>query len=268
MNTDRELLEQQRDQAVRDILDLERQVADHEIPHDVAEELRQRYETAAAQAIDALETAPATEPGDTATPRGSRARLVSYLVAAALAIVVAVLLPQYVSSRPPGGAVTGNEVLEPEPNTAAAPPTALDPSSVSDAELEAAVAANPTAIGMRLALADRYLAAADYDKAADHYGVALQQDPGNPEVLGGAGWLLFKMGKVDDGLRFVDQALLVAPDSPDTLWYKANILLDGRKDVTGALEVLRPLTKRADLPDGLLARVNQLITRAERAGGG
>lgn len=252
--TDRELLEQRRDQALRDIVDLERQVDDGEIPDQVAEELRRRYEATAAAALDVLDSA--SEP-ELVPDRPSRSRRVVYLAAAAVAVAAAVLLPGYVSTRPAGGAVSGNEVLAPD--TSVTTPAAPDLSGMSDADLEAAVAENPTAIGTRLALAERYVAAGEYDKATDHYAVALQQDPGNPEVLGGAGWLLFKLGKVADAVRFVDQALAVSPDEPDVLWYKANIVLDGVGDTAGGRDLLRRLTERDDLPAGLRPQVDRRL---------
>ncbi|MFC4004388.1 tetratricopeptide repeat protein [Prauserella oleivorans] len=269
MNTVRELLEQRRDQALRDIVDLERQVADNEIPEEAAEKLRRRYEAAAAHAIDALETAPSIEEQEPSrTPRRSRARIVAYVAAAAVAVFAAVVLPQYVATRPDGGFVTGNEVAQsPTGNASASPaPAPRDLSTVSEAEMEAVVKANPTVVGMRLALANRYLEKGNYDKAAEHYGVALKQDPGNPEVQAGAGWLLFKMGQIDAALRFVDQALAIAPTMQDALWFKANILLEGRKDPTGALAVLRPLAQRGDLDADLRRQVRQLIRVAEQAG--
>jgi cytochrome c-type biogenesis protein CcmH/NrfG len=199
--------------------------------------------------------------------RPPRARLVAYLAAGAVAVLAAVLLPTYVSNRPAGGAVTVNEVLAPNiTGTQPATPDLPDMSAMSDADLAAAVDANPTAIGMRLALAERYVAAGAYDKATDHYTVALQQDPENPEALAGAGWLLFRTGKTADGLRLVDQALLIAPDSANALWYKANILLDGWQDTTGALTLLRQLADRDDLPADLRTQVDELITTAEWAG--
>lgn len=261
MNTDRETLEQQRDQALADLVDLDRQVADNEIPRDVADQLRRRYETSAAHAIEALDEDPPLEQQDTdPAPRRSLTRIAAYLVAAAIAVVAAVVvLPQYLAPRPDDGFVTGNEAAQD-------PGAPRDLSTVTDAELEEVVAANPTVIGMRLALADRYVQKGDYSKATEHYGVALKQDPDNPDVRAGAGWLLFRLGEVDTALRFVDQALSIDPDSADALWYKANILLD-RKDPTRALALLRQLAQRDDLPAESLAQVRQLITVAEQAGG-
>ncbi|MGH3516464.1 MAG: tetratricopeptide repeat protein [Haloechinothrix sp.] len=278
MSSERELLEQQRDQALRDIVDLERQVAEHEIPEVAADRLRRTYETAAAHAIDGLEAAIAAErenpeqaPG---APRRSTARLAAYIAAAGVAVFAAVvLLPQYVATRPAGGFVTGNEVVQANPDTRAPTPSApasapRDLSKVTEAEMEAVIEANPNVLGMRLALANRYVDKAEYDKAAEHYGVALKQDPGNPDVYAHSGWLLFKLGKPDAALRFIDQALSIDPRSQDALWFKANILLSGRKDPAGALDVLRTLARRGDLPADLRDQVKRLTATARQAAGG
>lgn len=274
MTADRSLLTQQRDQALRDLVDLERQVADNEIPGEIAAKLRRRYEATAAHALDALDEAPMDEgpvveqQNATRASRGSRPTVAAYLAAAAIAAFAAVvLLPQYLASRPAGGFVTGNEVAQQPAATTPSGSAPRDLSTVTEAEMEAVVAANPTVLGMRLALAERYLNNGNYDKASEHYGVALKQDPGNPDVQAGAGWLLFKLGQTDAALRFVDRALAIAPQSQDALWYKANILLDGRKDPTGALGLLRQLAQRSDLEADRRAQVQQLIAVAERAGG-
>lgn len=269
MSVERELLEQERDQALADIIDLDRQVAEREIPQDTAETLRRRYEAAAARAIEALETRPQEEPSRPArAPRRSRARLAAYVIAAAVAVFAAVVvLPQYVGQRPDGGFVTGNEAAQQPSGNAQASPPPRDLSKVTEAEMEAVIKANPEVLGMRLALAGRYVQKGQYDKAADHYGVALQQAPNDPRVQAGVGWLLFKMGSPDKGLRYVDQALAATPDSQDALWYKANILFEGRKDPAGALAILRELDERGDLTTERRRQVEKLIAAAEQAAG-
>lgn len=269
MSLDRELLEQQRDQALRDLLDLQRQAGEGEIPAAVAENLRRRYEADAARAIDVLAQQPETEhPTAARLRRRPRARSLAYLATAAVAVfALVVLLPQYVADRPDGGFVTGNEAAQPAPTPTGTAPQPRDLSTVTDAEMEAVIDANPDVLGMRLALARRYLDKEQYDKAAEHYGEALKQDPGNPDVQAQSGWLLFKTGNPAAALRFVDRALQIDPGSHETLWFKANILLHGRKDPTGALEVLRSLDGRGDLPADLREDVKQAIATAERAGG-
>ncbi|WP_216214738.1 tetratricopeptide repeat protein [Amycolatopsis aidingensis] len=270
MSAGRELLAQQRDQALADLVDLERQLAEGEIPDEAATRLRRRYEATAARAIEALDVQPDEEPA-AAPPsrpaRRARARPAAYLVAGATVMVAAlVLLPQYVAERPDGGAVTGNEAVQPPVGASASPaPPRRDLSTVTAAEMERVLAANPEVLGMRLALAERYVEQAQYDKAAEHYGLALEQAPNNPTVRAGAAWLLFKTGDTDAALRFLDETLNIAPASPDVLWSKARILLDGRRDPRGALDILQRLAARSDLSPERRAEVDQLTARAQEA---
>lgn len=272
MTTERELLEQRRDQALADLVDLERQVAAGEVPAAVAERLRRRYEADAARAMDRLDTAPqpVNDGKGPAPSRRSRGRVAAYIAAAAIAVfAAAIVLPQYVAQRPERGFITGNEAAQSDPASDSRAPstprsTGRDLSKVTEAEMEAVIAANPDIVGMRLALARRYLDKGQYDKAGEHYGVALKQDPRNPDVLAQSGWLLFKLGKPDAALRFVDEALEIDPTSPEALWYKANILLDGRKNPDAALVILRQLSARDDLPADLHADVERLSTVAQQ----
>lgn len=115
MSTDREHLEEARDQALRDLVELDHQVAGGEIPPGTAAELRRRYEATAVRALAALD-APA-QPATTVTrARPSRARIVAYaLTALAAVLAAAVLLPRYAGQRSAGGFVTGNEVTQAQP---------------------------------------------------------------------------------------------------------------------------------------------------------
>ncbi|MDQ2791020.1 MAG: hypothetical protein DLM60_05060 [Pseudonocardiales bacterium] len=117
MNVERVRLEELRDQALRDLIELDRQVGDAEIPPNAAAALRRGYEVTAARALAALDlTAPSTTTATRVRPRLSRARIVAYALTALAAVVAAaVLLPQFVAQRPAGGFVTGNEVAQAAP---------------------------------------------------------------------------------------------------------------------------------------------------------
>lgn len=124
MNAERADLTELRDQALRDLVELDRQVADGEIPPDAAAGLRQRYEATAARSLTALDApAQSTSTMTRTRPQPSRARVVAYALTALAAVVAAaVLLPQYLAQRPAGGFVTGNEVAQamPDPGSAEA----------------------------------------------------------------------------------------------------------------------------------------------------
>lgn len=270
MTGERERLEQERDQALRDLVDLERQVDEGEIPPEVAAELRAGYERTAATALAQLaEATPAGEGPDPATERpSSRARWATYALALAVAAFAAVvLLPTYLGERTPGGAVTGNEVFGSAgaPGGQAAAPRDL--STVTDEEMEQVIAENPEVVGMRLALAHRYLDGGDQLAAARHYLVALDQEPRNVEALAHYGWLLLQVDDPQPALEYVDRALQQDPRNQEALWFKANITLFGLSDPGATLTVLDRLRQLPDLAPEVRAQVDALAAEATAQGG-
>lgn len=263
--SDRTRLEELRDQALRDLVDLERQVTEGEIPPDVAADLRGRYESTAAGALVALD-APQQEPATEPVAAGrSRVRL-AYGVAALVAVLAAaVVLPHSVAERPAGGFVTGNEIGQAAPG-----PLTRDPATIGDGELEAVVAANPGLLGMRLALAERYTERGDYERAAEHYTEALRREPADPRAQAGFGWLLLQIGRPVEAMEWVDRAL-AAPQVPlEALWFKANIELHGLDDPTAALATLDRMRQRGDVPPTVREQVDELaaVARQRQSGEG
>ncbi|MQA13499.1 MAG: tetratricopeptide repeat protein [Pseudonocardiaceae bacterium] len=265
MSGERARLQELADQALRDLAGLDRQVDDGEIPDAAAAGLRDRYETTAARALAALDTAEEHSPSEPRKPRRSRGRLAAYaLTAIAAVIAAAVLLPLSVGERPEGGFVTGNEL-----GASAAPPLSRDPATISNAELETVVADNPGVIGMRLALAQRFTEQGDYERAAEHYAEALRRDPGNPAAQAHFGWLLLQVGRPVEAMEWVDRALDAAQPPLDALWFKANIALHGLDDPNTALATLERMRQR-DLPPTVAQQVDKLAAvarqRQEEAG--
>lgn len=263
-----------RDRALLDLADLDRQVDGGELTVTEAAPLRRRYERAAADAIAELaapsERQAADEPDEPAPSRRRRTRL-GYGLAAALAVLAAavLLLPGSVGDRPPGGAVTGNEVrgaATPEPVPSAGP--GRDLSKVSDAEMEAVITDNPDVLGMRLALAQRYTDKGRYDKAVTQYLAVLRRDPGNAVAQAHLGWVVFQLGRTQEALALVERALQAEPAMLRARWFKANILLYGQSDPGGAIDVLRGM-EREQLTTEVRKQVTDLIgvARARQAGG-
>lgn len=268
MILDRTVLEQQRDQALRDIIDLDRQVDEDELSVAAAHRLRTDYQSTAAQAIKALESLSGNRAPEEATTdrraRWSRGRLAIYALAALAALVAALLLPQYAGNRPAGGFVTGNDIGQPGFDSEAAPGAGQrDLATVSDSELESVIADNPDVIEMRLALADRYLEQGDYAEAAGHYAVALAQQPDNPEVQAHYGWFLLQLDQPQEAMRYVDQALSQDPQYLEALWFKANIALYGLSDPATALAVLAQM-QQLDLTPTVGNQVAALVETARQ----
>lgn len=265
-------LEQQRDQALRDLLELDQQVAAGEVPSAAAEGLRRRYERSAAEALALL-----AGEGQSARPGGRRRpswRAGVYAAAALAAVVaLAVVLPPALQARPAGGFVTGNEALAPVASPSAppssapsAPPAGRDLSKVSDAEMEAVVAANPEVIGMRLALAQRYLEQGDFDKALPHYRQVLERQPRNAPALASLGWLLLQSGDGEAAASYAERAVESDPASPEVWWVQANIRLYGQDDPAGAVEALQRM-QRLPLDPTVAQQVSALLAQAQSRAG-
>lgn len=266
MTIEREHLEQHRDQALRDLVDLDRQAADGEIPEQVAQRLRTRYEIAAADALEALEILHRQDGPRDRRRRGRRgstlARRATYAAAGLVALLaMGVLLPASLSERPDGGFVSGNEVNQSAPDSkdSAAPQRSQrDLSTVTNEQMEAVISRNPGVVGMRLALAERYLREGSYDKAAKHYGVAIKQQPNNPAVLAGAGRLLLAQGKPRLATTYADRALATDPSSAAGWLLRAEVLAAKPGGAQAARPILDDLATRADLDSDLRRRVAAL----------
>ncbi|MEU0510956.1 MULTISPECIES: hypothetical protein [Amycolatopsis] len=139
MSREREQAEEEREQAVRDLVALDEQVRAGEIPPGPAQLLRSEYERAAIDAmarLDELRNRPQRSgPGS----RGTRTRALAYLGTVLLAAVAAlIVLPDSVQQRPQNGFVTGNEVMQTNsPTPMPMPMPAATPSLPADADAAA-----------------------------------------------------------------------------------------------------------------------------------
>ena len=234
-------LEEQRDLALRDLAELEVQVADDEIDEVTAAPLRRTYEADAAAAIRGLEDLERTQGqvDDDVPRRATRRRglAAASSVAALAAIGAAVALPQFIGDRPDGGFVTGNEAVATQ---------GRDLSEVTNEEMEQVVAANPEVVPMRLRLAHRYLDEGRMEKAFEHYMAVLDRQP-HPEAMSHLAWIVFTNGEVDLALQLLEASRARQPDDAETMWFLANVHLYGRDDPDAALPLLEQLTARDDL---------------------
>lgn len=244
------------DTAVRDIAELDAQVAAGEITPERAEGLRRRYEARAAAALAAADDVPDPHPG---TPRRApRAWTLAYILIAVVAVVAAVVvLPSTIVDRPEGGAVTGIEPLLPEDGEMAAAPR--DPYAISDNELMELVAENPDSVGIRLALADRYAAAGEFGAAMRVYMDVVGSHPDDPDARVGLASLLLQIGQDQPALENADRAVELQPDSIDAAWVQANVLISGHGDIERGVEILERLAARPDLPPMVRSDVDDLL---------
>ena len=116
-------------------------------------------------------------------------------------------------------------VLQRDPPPQAAPPLTTvtetrDLAEVGNDEMEAVVAENPTVVGMRLALAQRYLEAGDLDNAYRHTTTAIDLPATDQEYersLRLHGWITALRGAPDSGAGYLRAALALSPDDRDAL---------------------------------------------------
>lgn len=138
-------------------------------------------------------------------------------------------------------------MVQRDPPVEAAPPLttvateARDLAEVGNDEMEAVVAENPTVIGMRLALAQRYLEAGELDNAYRHTTIAIDLPATDQEYersLRLHGWITALRGAPDSGAGYLRAALALSPDDRDALWYLARVYFSGLGDPATARTAL------------------------------
>lgn len=267
MTDERRHLELRLEQALRDLLELDQQVADGELSPAVASRLRRDYEREVAEATAELDASPKTaEPERTprrrlglrSGRRGTRPRALLYGSGALALVAAALLLPTTVLNRPSGGFVTGNEALQDGGAVAGSTTAGRNLADVTDSQLEAVVAANPEVIGMRIALADRYTRKGRYYQAAKEYVKVVEQDPKNAEGPAHLGWLMLQIDKPKEAARLVDKALAIDPRLLHGLWFKANIQLYGLGQPRAALQTLDVMSAQQNVSAAVRGQIRTL----------
>jgi tetratricopeptide (TPR) repeat protein len=255
MTIERDAIDEQVDQVLVDLADVDASEAAGDLDAVTADRLRETYRNEMSQLEQRRRLL--DDGGETLPVGRDRRRVVAgtVLMVAGLA-AVAVLLAVTLADRGPGdpavGGVPGDVVGG-----------GVDLGEVTNEELEEVVAENPEVTGMRLALADRYFVAGDFDRAVDHYLVVLEEDPENAAALAAVGWMTHLSGRSDVALGYVERALAIEPDFAQAYWYLANIRADGLDDPAGAIEPLLALLEFEGLPDEIRAEAEAMLERLD-----
>ena len=253
MSSERSRLAERISYVEGDLADLEEQVAAGELDQETAERLRRTYLTE----VEGLREELGDLPDDTTPrPRSPRRTVAGTLILGlgAAAIVTAAVLS--LQDRAPGGNATGGIV------SSVGESGGVDLAGVSTEEMEEVVAANPDVVGMRLALARRYMEAREFSRALDHYMIVLEGGQ-HPEALANVGWMTYLSDRPDVAESFVEQALAIQADYPLAYWYLATIRFDGLDDLAGAVEPLRLLLSYDELPADIRVAAEQMLVDAE-----
>ncbi|MDE0233161.1 MAG: tetratricopeptide repeat protein [bacterium] len=239
-------------QAVRDLEELEQQLAEDEIPLSTAQRLRRIYTEEIAESRLRLAGEASASPDRQSLDPGSRSRfwtpgrvtVTVILGTAAVALVISV--GWFVQPEEPTDAAGGE----------------FNPAQYSNETMEAVISANadhPQINGMRLALAGRYFRAGDFARAFAHYRGVLEHDPTaaeEAEALSRLGWMAWAgSGEVQLAIDTLDRALLAAPGYPQALYFKAIVLWCGAGQTTEAVPLLEEASEALPSEEALVAEL-------------
>jgi cytochrome c-type biogenesis protein CcmH/NrfG len=246
-----------RRELLRQLRDLDDDLAAGKLTHDDHARLRDPVEREAAAALagqaqhPAGSTAlvpsrrrPGSGPPGPSQDRGAgggarrwRRRSVTLLALAAAAVSIAILLAGAVSSRHAGQTITGNPAPGAAP--AAGRPGGSAPASQSGrksptpeqlaavAAAEAQVKQHPKDVSAHLTLAEAYAAAGASQLAAVEYRAVTRLDPANAEANTSLALLAFEVGRAAQGKAMADRVLAANPDYPEALYVRGLINLMG-----------------------------------------
>lgn len=232
-------------------------------------DLRARYEGEAAAILtdlDRLGPAPAVAPV-AAAPAGRRGwRHPLAIGAAAVALVVfgvtlGVGIVRYTEPDPMAGV----------PAAGSRPLASLTPGAAEAPGGDAPSAANaprgpvtPEILAGMLRAARESLFDGRYSEAIAAYQAVLKRDPKNVDAITHLGQIVAIGGHADSALETFERALAIDPNYPPALLYRGEVLLESRKDTTGAIKSWEQFVKVTP-PGEDRDRVSRMISEARRS---
>lgn len=256
MNPEETLIRERIDQTERDIAELAEQVEQGEIDEEIAAHLRNRYETERNLLLEQLATGE-SDVADAPESLLSGIRLLGIGLVLIAVIGVGLWLLSNTGDDTSGVEGVAADVLTGE---------AMNLDDVTNEQMEAVVAQNPDIAPMRLALAERYFVAGDFQNALRHYMYILEtMGVKDPTALANVGWMTYLSGAPDVAESFVEESLEVQPDGGIAFWYLAVIRFNGLDDPAGAVAPLQQLLAYDDLPDEIRVSAEEMLTEAEAA---
>jgi tetratricopeptide (TPR) repeat protein len=259
VTAEREVVEARKEQALKDLVEVERRRQAGEIDAETAEHLKKIYE---AEVVAALEP----ESTETASARhlslGRWDRMTGTMTLAGIIVVACVAIIAVVVGHSDRGA-SGNV----QSTVSTLPGGGRDLSTVTDDEMEAVIKQNPSITPMRLALVERYLKEGNLEKAKEHAQLALDNKPSESDrgkALKYLGWTTAALGDPHAGADFLNQSLAIDPSDLDTKWFLANVELTQLDDAQGAVALLNEILAQP-ISDAQRTSVEAKLKEAEAA---
>jgi cytochrome c-type biogenesis protein CcmH/NrfG len=229
---ERQELEHERDFLLKSLDDLEGERSAGNIDDESYTDLHDDYTARAAATIRALRDGVDARPTPPPSSWRRRGLVIGGIVV--LAVLASVTLAAALGARLPGQTSSGNV------------PAASATRDQRKSRLEAAVQANPNDVTVRLALARFLEESGDVVGSLKQLDQAVQVAPDNADALADAGRVRFIVAGqvpspdaqsqlVTSARALLDRAVQANPDHAEAHFYRAVLLLDGFKEVDGAV---------------------------------
>jgi cytochrome c-type biogenesis protein CcmH/NrfG len=267
MSEQRRRLTEQAAQARRDLEGLAFQVEAGEIDEETAAPLRANYLRELEMSQTELDDLPVEEA--VIAPRSrSRSRLVvgAAILMAGVALTIGVV-----------GSFAQERDADTLEGVAAGPGGGIDLDTVSNETMEAVIESyrNDPSVAdqlplMEFRLAERYFEDQDYLASFPHYSNVIQHPSAPPDRIQASltrvGWMVWLLnGETDLALSTLDQALVIDPANPETLYVKGQVLWCGAGRATEAVPLFQQVLDSNVLDPQV---VDQVSTDLELAASG
>jgi tetratricopeptide (TPR) repeat protein len=255
LSVDRVALEERRDHVQRDLSELADQITIGEIDTATADRLESAYRselTEIERALAALQHH-STEDDSADSVSVRRAIVGSVILVAGFTVAIAFIGGDTIPAQQ--GAAAG---VDPTPLSAPDDAASLE-------TMEQVVAADPTNVGLRLAVADAYFQRQEYSASLSHYLAALEADPTPQQesvALGRVGWMAFITGQLEAADGYLTMALEVDPGNVEGKLFLGYLRFFGFDDPAGAIPLLEDVLAYPDLGPELRSEVEQTLESA------
>ena len=144
--------------------------------------------------------------------------------------------------------------------------TPIDLNLISNKQMEEVVKKNVGVLGMRMSLANRYLAEGEFTNALPHYVFIASKDQTGEfrsSALAQIGWMSYKSGEVPLSLEYIEESIRL--DSENVLGnsYLGIILLEQNIDKEKGLSLLKQVLDYSEMKLSEKALISRYIEKYE-----
>ncbi len=152
-------------------------------------------------------------------------------------------------------------------NTTEIDSTPIDLDSITNAQMEEVIEKNPQVLGMRMSLANRYLAEGNFSAALHHYMFISSNDITNefkPTALAQIGWMTYESGKTMLALEYIKESIRLNPDNILANTYLGIVLLEQDFNKDEGLAILNKVLSSYTLTSLEEEIINEYIEKYDK----